>query len=124
MEDKTDSDLRRFMFDDIPDNVADLRAKLKEQQSISDVAKVRGSKVVERSLFSDAVNKELAKYRPNYKQRRRDVATFGLAFSGLAMFSFLMLPEPLNWVMASGCLIPFAVPLFKYKMAKRRVRHP
>ena len=144
VQDRVESDLRRFIFEDTPDNVDELRAKLKRSQgiydeadnmdelrtklkryqSISDMKETRGGRVVERPLFSDAVNKELAKHRPNYIQKRRGIATFGLAFFGLAMFSFLMLPEPLNWIMAAGCLIPFVGPLFKYKMAKRRVRHP
>lgn len=125
VQDMVDRDLRRFMIDDMPDNVEELRTELKEHQTIDDVVDVQDVGVVEKPpLFTDAVNKELAKHRPNYAQKRRGVAMFGLAFAGIAMFSLLILPEPLNWVMASGSLIPFVVPLLKYKMAKRRVHRP
>lgn len=122
VHDETASDLRQFMFADMPDNMAELYTELKKRRIVVEVAETRDTWVVKGPLFSEAVNKELAKRRPIYRQRRRGVATFGLAFSGLAMLSLLILPEPLNWIMAVGCLIPFVVPLFKYKMAKRRVR--
>ena len=124
VQDKVDRDLRRFMFDDIPDNVNDLDAVLKKWQIIDSVVKKQDSEVIEKPLFSEAVNKELAKYRPRDIQRKRALAKFGLAFSGLGVFSFVVLPEPINWVMASGCLIPFVVPLLISKIRKRHARRP
>lgn len=123
VQDKVDKDLRRFMFDDMPDNVDDLAA-LKKWQISDSVVKKQDGEVIERPLFSDAVNKELAKHRPSDIQRKRALAKFGLAFSGLGVFSFVVLPEPVNWVMASGSLIPFVVPLLISKIRKRRVRRP
>lgn len=123
-QDTTDRDLRRFMFDDVPDNVAELRAELRELQGTGGPPKTRKGGIAGGPLFSEAVNKELAKHRPGDVQRKRNVVKFGLAFSGLAAFSLLALPEPLNWAMAAGCLVPFVVPLLKYEMAKGRARGP
>ena len=68
VQDKIDSDLRRFMLDDMPDNVNELCAEL-ERQTTNDVAEVQVSRVVERQLFSEAVNRELAKHRPSDIQK-------------------------------------------------------
>ena len=122
VQDKVDMDLRQFMFGDIPDNVDALHAVLSKWQ-ISNSVK-QDSEVIEKPLFSDAVNKELAKHRPSDIQRKRALAKFGLAFSGVGVFSLVVLPEPINWVMASGCLIPFVMPLLISKIRKRRARRP
>lgn len=125
VQDQVDRDLCRFIIDDIPDNAEEFSTVLKMCQPMDDAAVVQDGGVVERPpLFTDAVNKELAKHHPDYAQKKRGVAVFGLAFTGLAMFSLLVLPEPINWVMASGSLIPFVVPLLKYKIAKRHARRP
>ena len=124
LQDRVNDDLKRFMYDEMPDNVEELRAEIRECLIAGDsTAKTRSDKDAGKvPLFSDSVNRELAKHRPSDVQKKRGLAVFGLAFSLLAIFSMVMLPEPLNWVMASGCLIPFVGPLIKHKIVNRNVR--
>ena len=108
------------MYDELPDNIEDIRIVFKKRIGNVDViVEFQHKKNVEKIIFSDHVKRELAKYRPSDIKKKRGLAVFSLSFSLLAIVAFVALPEPLNWVMALGCIIPFVGPLIRYGMKKR-----
>lgn len=111
-------DLRKFMYDDLPDNINEINAKFKENLTITTPGLVQQRASKERIPFSDPLKKELAKYRPVDRERKRGLAIFAMAFSALGISAWIILPTPLNWIMAAGCTIPFVVPLFRYRIMR------
>ena len=107
------------MYNEPPANSDKILEVLKEYGARSEARRHnRQERRARDDLFSDLVKKELTKHRPSDVKKKRGIVAFGIAFSILATVSLIILPEPLNWFMASGCLIPFAAPLTRHVMSK------
>lgn len=95
-----DDDLRRFMYEDAPDNVDDLRMAFKNQ----DMKKTNVSRRDVR--FAPNLRKKLSKSKPHDVRRRRGLVMYGFAFLLLAITAAVLLPPPINFVMMVGCFVP------------------
>ena len=113
------------MYDELPDNIDDIRIVFKKRiDNVDVIVEFQRKKNIEKIIFSDYVKRELSKHRPSDIKKKRGLAVFSLSFSLLAIFALLTLPEPLNWVMALGCIIPFVGPLIKHGVKKRNGDKP
>ncbi len=114
-QDVVKEDLRRLLYEDLPNNVEDIRTTLKSRTDANNnYDSTERRKNTRTNLFSDPINRELSKHRPDDIRKKRELAVFGLAFSILAIFIMLILPTPLNWIMSTSCLIPLLGPLINY----------
>ena len=124
-QDLADKDLKRFMFEDQPANMEEICTILEKnlQRRASYSINAQRSDDVKRILFSEHTKREIAKHRPSDVKRKRGLALFGVAFSALALVSAVVLPHPLNWIMAAGCIIPFVGPLAAHAIKKIKNRN-
>lgn len=107
LQDKVNGDLKRFMYDEMPDNVEDLRATFKDRLVAADTAKIGVHRERTKEIqFTVHLRNEIAKSKPHDLKRRRGLVMYGMVFLLLAMVAVTLLPPPISWVMAGGCFVP------------------
>ena len=110
-QDEVDNDLKRFMYDEPPENIDDLRMVFKNQLvsagSVETGAQHRGG--VKEIRYAVPLKKKLSKSKPKDVRRRRGMVMYGIAFLLLAAVAATLLPFPINLVMAVGCFTPLII---------------
>ena len=125
IQDKVDDDLKRFMYDEPPENINELGTALRGRFVSADSVENGGhNRVRVRNIrFAAHLKNEISKSKPSDVRRRRGLFMYGMAFFLLAIAAAITLPSPINWVMATGCFVPMILSAFvmvKRNRAKRK----
>lgn len=127
LQDRVRDDLRRFMSDEPPDNIDEIRAAVKERLVTTDSIKIvpLTYKGRQGNLYSDRFNKKLSKVRPQYLVRIMGLVFCGLVFGTIAALSMIIVNYPYNLVLAPIALAPFVVAVIRvmrhgYKINNKR----
>ena len=108
IQDKVDDDLKRFMYDEPPENINELGTALRGRFVSADSVEtdVHRQDSMRNIRFAAHIKNEISKSRPSDVRRRRGMVMYGMAFLLLAIVAVTILPFPIDVVMAIGCFMP------------------
>ena len=116
------SDLDRFMYEGSTPNVHEITIFLDNHMIWEAKVTIEVNIGTKKRLLSKRVNQKLSKSNPNDVKRRRNAVMYVMAFFFLAVFAAGTLPQPLNWFLAGGCMVPPLVAVIK-KAKDKIVKH-
>lgn len=122
LQDMVGRDLRRFMSDEPPDNIEEIR-KMVKGRLVADSIEITplSNKDRGRDLFSSDLNKKISRIRPEYMARLVGLALCGVAFGIMAAVSMTIVDFPYNLVLVPIALAPFAMALVRWMRRGRRI---